>query len=89
MVDLQNTRMLMIGNFSWFLLQMVKKYCINNTQLREFIADEDWINGEANTLSKIASNRTISLSWGSKKKDTENSACKVSPCNNATLLSVG
>jgi hypothetical protein len=40
-------------------------------------------------LSNIASNHTISLSWGSKKKDTENLACKVSPCNDATLLSVG
>ena len=40
-------------------------------------------------MSNIASNRTISLSWGSKKKDTENSACEVSPCNDATSLSVG
>jgi hypothetical protein len=66
-----------------------KKNCINNTKLHEFIVDEDWINGEVNTLSNIASNRTISLSWGSKKKDTKNLACKVSPCNDATLLSVG
>jgi hypothetical protein len=66
-----------------------KKHCINNTKLREFIADEDWINGEVNTLSNIASNRTISLSWGSKIKDTKNLACEVSLCNDATLLSVG
>ncbi len=65
------------------------KCCINNTQLSEFIGDEDWINGEVNTLSNIASNRTISLSWGSKKKDTKNSECKVSPCIDATSLSVG
>ncbi len=32
------------------------KYCVNNTQLREFIGDEDWMNGEVNTLSNIASN---------------------------------
>ncbi len=40
-------------------------------------------------MSNIASNHTISLSWGSKKKETKNSACKVSLCNDATSLSVG
>ncbi len=40
-------------------------------------------------MSNIALNCTISLSWGSKKKDTENLECKVSPCNDVTLLSVG
>ena len=56
-------------------------YFVNLAQIHAIIGDELWFNGETKCLCNIASNRLISLSWGSKKKEssksTDTSSC---PC---------
>jgi hypothetical protein len=34
----------------------------------DIVGEEDWIHGESNCLVNLASGRTITLSWGAKKK---------------------
>jgi hypothetical protein len=36
------------------------------------VGEEDWILGEVNCLSNLASSRTITLSWGAKKEESIN-----------------
>jgi hypothetical protein len=48
-------------------------YFVNLAQIHDIIGDELWFNGETKCLCNIASNRLISLSWGSKKKESSNS----------------
>ena len=48
-------------------------YFVNLAQIHDIIGDELWFNGETNCLCNIASNRLISLSWGSKKTESSNS----------------
>jgi hypothetical protein len=48
-------------------------YFVNLAQIHDIIGDEKWFNGETKCLCNIASNRIISLSWGSKKKESSNS----------------
>ena len=48
-------------------------YFVNLAQIHDIIGDEPWFNGETKCLCNIASNRLISLSWGSKKKESSKS----------------
>jgi hypothetical protein len=48
-------------------------YFVNLAQIHDIIGDELWFDGETKCLCNIASNRLISLSWGSKKKESSNS----------------
>jgi hypothetical protein len=50
-----------------------ENYFVNHAQICEIIGDEVWLNGETKCLCNIASDRLISLSWGSKKKESSNS----------------
>jgi hypothetical protein len=47
-------------------------YLVNLDQLYDIVGEEDWINGEVNCLSNLALSRTITLSWGAKKKESIN-----------------
>jgi hypothetical protein len=38
-------------------------------QIYDIVGEEDWIHGESNCLVNLASSRTITLSWGAKKKE--------------------
>jgi hypothetical protein len=38
-------------------------------QINDIVGEEDWIHGESNCLVNLASSRTITLSWGAKKKE--------------------
>jgi hypothetical protein len=49
------------------------KFYVNYTQIHDIVGDEEWLNGEIKTLSNIGSNRTVSLTWGCKKKESLNS----------------
>jgi hypothetical protein len=42
---------------------------VNFGQINDIIGDEEWLQGELNCLCNIASSRSISLSWGAKKKE--------------------
>ena len=53
------------------------------------IGDEEWINGEVNTLINIGLTRTVSLSWGSKKKVTGNIDGNVLPGDTVIVMNCG
>jgi hypothetical protein len=53
------------------------------------IGDEEWINGEVNTLINIGSTRKVSLSWGSKKKETGNFNGNVLPGDPVIVMNCG
>jgi hypothetical protein len=38
-------------------------------QIYDIVGEEDWIHGESNCLLNLASSRTITFSWGAKKKE--------------------
>jgi hypothetical protein len=40
------------------------KFYVNYTQIYAIVGDEEWLNGEIKTVSKIGSNRIGSLTWG-------------------------
>jgi hypothetical protein len=44
-------------------------YLITLDQIYDIVGEEDWIHGESNCLVNLASSRTITLSWGAKKKE--------------------
>ena len=43
---------------------------MNYNQISEIVSKEDWFTGEFNTLANIGSHRTVTLSWGCKRKDS-------------------
>ncbi len=45
-------------------------YLVNLDQVYDIVGEEDWIHGEVNCLANLASSRTITLSWGAKKKES-------------------
>ncbi len=47
-------------------------FLVNLDQVCDIVGQEDWIHGEVNCLSNLASSRTITLSWGAKKKESIN-----------------
>ena len=50
-----------------------ENYFVNVAQIHDIIGDEVWFNGETKCLCNIASDRLISLSWGSRKKESSTS----------------
>jgi hypothetical protein len=44
-------------------------YLVTLDQIYDIVGEEDWIHGESNCLVNLASGRTITLSWGAKKKE--------------------
>jgi hypothetical protein len=46
---------------------------VNVGQIKDVIGEEEWLQGEVSCLCNIASSRIISLSWGSKKKESKKS----------------
>jgi hypothetical protein len=44
-------------------------YLVTFDQIYDIVGEEDWIHGESNCLVNLASSRTITLSWGAKKKE--------------------
>jgi hypothetical protein len=44
-------------------------YLVTFDQIYHIVGEEDWIHGESNCLVNLASSRTITLSWGAKKKE--------------------
>ncbi len=44
-------------------------YHVTLDQIYDIVGEEDWIHGEGNCLINLASSRTITLSWGAKKKE--------------------
>jgi hypothetical protein len=45
-------------------------YFVNLDQVYDIVGEEDWIHGEVNCLASLVSSRTITLSWGAKKKES-------------------
>jgi hypothetical protein len=45
-------------------------YLVNLDQVYDIVGEEDWIHGDNNCLANLASTRTITLSWGAKKKES-------------------
>ncbi len=43
---------------------------MNYTQIGDTVGDEEWLNGEINTVNNIWSNCMVALTWGSKKKES-------------------
>jgi hypothetical protein len=46
---------------------------VNVGQINDTIGEKEWLQGEVNCMCNIASSRIISLSWGVKKKESNNS----------------
>ncbi len=44
-------------------------YLVTLDQIYDKVGEKDWIHGENNCLVNLASSRTITLSWGAKKKE--------------------
>jgi hypothetical protein len=44
-------------------------YLVTLDQIYDIVGEGDWIHGESNCLVNLASSRTITLSWGAKKKE--------------------
>ncbi len=44
-------------------------YLVTLDQIYDIVGEEDWIYGESNCLVNLASGRTITFSWGAKKKE--------------------
>jgi hypothetical protein len=44
-------------------------YLVTLDQIYDIVGEEDWIHGESKCLLNLASSRTITLSWGAKKKE--------------------
>ncbi len=44
-------------------------FFVKYSQISDIIGEEEWVNGEMNTLSNIGSHRIVNLSFGAKKKE--------------------
>ena len=49
--------------------QRIHSFLVTLDQIYDIVGEEDWIHGESNCLVNLASGRTITLSWGAKKKE--------------------
>jgi hypothetical protein len=43
---------------------------VNLGQIYDIVGEEDWTHSKVNCLSNLSSSRTITLSWGAKKKES-------------------
>ncbi len=50
-------------------LSQIQSFLVTLDQIYDIVGEEDWIHGESNCLANLASGRTITLSWGAKKKE--------------------
>jgi hypothetical protein len=50
------------------------KFSVIYSQISDTIGEEEWVDGEMNTLSNIGSHQIVNLSFGAKKKEK-----KISP----------
>ncbi len=48
------------------------KFAVKYSQISEIIGEEEWVDGEMNTLSNIGSHWIVNLSFGAKKKEKKN-----------------
>ncbi len=48
------------------------KYSVKYSQINDIIGEEEWVDGEMNTLSSIGSHQIVNLSFGAKKKEKKN-----------------
>ncbi len=49
------------------------KYSVKYSQISDIIREEEWVDGEMNTLSNIGSQQIVNLSFGAKKQEKKNS----------------
>jgi hypothetical protein len=47
------------------------KFSVKYSQISDIIREEEWVDGEMNTLSNIGSHQIVNLSFGVKKKKKE------------------
>ncbi len=45
------------------------KFSVKYSQISDIIGEEEWVDGEMNTLSNIGSHWIVNLSFGAKKKE--------------------
>ncbi len=48
------------------------KFSVKYSQINDIIGEEEWVDGEMNTLSNIGSHQIVNLSFGAKKKEENN-----------------
>jgi hypothetical protein len=48
------------------------KFSVKYSQISNIIGEEEWVDGEMNTLSNIRSHRIVNLSFGANKKEKKN-----------------
>jgi hypothetical protein len=48
------------------------KFSVKYSQISDIIREEEWVDGEVNTLSNIGSHQIVNLSFGTKKKEKKN-----------------
>jgi hypothetical protein len=48
------------------------KFSVKYSQISDIIGEEEWVDGEMNTLSNIGSHQIVNLSFGAKKKEKKN-----------------
>jgi hypothetical protein len=48
------------------------KFPVKYSQISDIIGEEEWVDGEMNTLSNIGSHQIVNLSFGAKKKEKRN-----------------
>ncbi len=47
------------------------KFSVKYSQISDIIGEEEWVEGEMNTLSNIGLHRIVNLSFGAKKKEKD------------------
>jgi hypothetical protein len=48
------------------------KFSVRYSHIYDIIGEEEWVDGEMNTLSNIGSHQIVNLSFGAKKKEKNN-----------------
>jgi hypothetical protein len=48
------------------------KFSVKYSQISDIIGEEEWVDGEMNTLSNIGSHQIVNISFGAKKKEQKN-----------------
>ncbi len=47
-------------------------FFVKYSQISDIIGEEEWVDGEMNTLSNIESHQIVNLSFGAKKEEKKN-----------------
>ncbi len=48
------------------------EFSVKYSKISDIIGEEEWVDGEMNTLSNIGSHQIVNLSFGAKKKEKKN-----------------